>query len=103
MNYRHAFHAGNFADVVKHALFARLIAYLGRKDKPFRVMDTHGGRGVYDLTSDEARRTGEAAENHHLPERGIQVVRCNGQEDEEFQARDEIPEQRCKKSHGALP
>lgn len=62
MNYRHAFHAGNFADVVKHALFARLIAYLGRKDKPFRVMDTHGGRGVYDLSGDEARRTGEAAE-----------------------------------------
>lgn len=60
MNYRHAFHAGNFADVVKHALFCRLIAYLGQKEKPFRVMDTHAGRGCYDLTADEARRTGEA-------------------------------------------
>ena len=59
MNYRHAFHAGNFADVVKHALMARLIAYLGRKEKPFRVIDTHAGRGRYDLDADEARRTGE--------------------------------------------
>ncbi|MCB8836607.1 23S rRNA (adenine(2030)-N(6))-methyltransferase RlmJ [Aurantimonas sp. VKM B-3413] len=60
MNYRHAFHAGNFADVVKHVLLARLVAYLQRKDKPFRVFDTHGGRGLYDLGGDEARRTGEA-------------------------------------------
>ncbi len=59
MNYRHAFHAGNFADVVKHALLCRLIEYLKRKEKPFRVMDTHAGRGRYDLTADEARRTGE--------------------------------------------
>ncbi|WP_062116087.1 23S rRNA (adenine(2030)-N(6))-methyltransferase RlmJ [Aureimonas sp. AU40] len=62
MNYRHAFHAGNFADVVKHALFCRLIGYLQRKEKPFRVMDTHAGRGLYDLDADEARRTGEAVE-----------------------------------------
>lgn len=60
MNYRHAFHAGNFADVVKHALLTRLIAYLKRKDKPFRVFDTHAGRGRYDLNSNEASRTGEA-------------------------------------------
>lgn len=59
MNYRHAYHAGNFADVVKHALFASLIEYLKRKEKPFRVLDTHAGRGVYDLAANEAARTGE--------------------------------------------
>jgi 23S rRNA (adenine2030-N6)-methyltransferase len=59
LNYRHAFHAGNFADVHKHALLARLVEYLKRKEKPFRVFDTHAGRGRYDLLADEARRTGE--------------------------------------------
>ncbi|WP_336057276.1 23S rRNA (adenine(2030)-N(6))-methyltransferase RlmJ [Nitratireductor sp. CH_MIT9313-5] len=59
MNYRHAFHAGNFADVVKHAILTRIIAYLQRKDKAFRVVDTHAGLGIYDLSSDEAQRTGE--------------------------------------------
>ncbi|UIJ70274.1 23S rRNA (adenine(2030)-N(6))-methyltransferase RlmJ [Aurantimonas sp. HBX-1] len=60
MNYRHAYHAGNFADVVKHVLLTRLIEYLKRKDKPFRVFDTHAGRGLYDLAADEAQRTGES-------------------------------------------
>lgn len=59
MNYRHAFHAGNFADVMKHALLARIIAHLRRKPTPFRVIDTHAGIGVYDLNSPEAGRTGE--------------------------------------------
>ncbi|MBM3552534.1 MAG: 23S rRNA (adenine(2030)-N(6))-methyltransferase RlmJ [Alphaproteobacteria bacterium] len=59
MNYRHGFHAGNFADVFKHALLARLLVYLGRKETPFRVIDTHAGEGAYDLSSDEAKRTGE--------------------------------------------
>jgi 23S rRNA (adenine2030-N6)-methyltransferase len=59
VNYRHAYHAGNFADVVKHVLLTRLIEYLKRKDKPFRVFDTHGGRGLYDLAAPEAQRTGE--------------------------------------------
>jgi len=59
MNYRHAYHAGNFADVMKHALMARLIAYLSKKDKAFRVIDTHSGVGLYDLHGDEASRTGE--------------------------------------------
>ncbi|MBL1256177.1 23S rRNA (adenine(2030)-N(6))-methyltransferase RlmJ [Methylocystis sp. Sn-Cys] len=57
MNYRHGFHAGNFADVFKHALLARLLAYLLRKDAPFRVIDTHAGEGAYDLAADEAERT----------------------------------------------
>lgn len=59
MNYRHAFHAGNFADVMKHALLVRILAYLQRKETPLRVIDTHAGIGLYDLTSDEAGRTGE--------------------------------------------
>src|SRR3954452_20635014 len=59
MNYRHAFHAGNFADVMKHALLVRTLAYLQRKDAPMRVIDTHAGVGLYDLAGDEAGRTGE--------------------------------------------
>lgn len=59
MNYRHAFHAGNFADVFKHALLVRLLVYLKRKETPFRVIDTHAGEGAYDLAADEAERTGE--------------------------------------------
>jgi 23S rRNA (adenine2030-N6)-methyltransferase len=59
MNYRHIYHAGNFADVLKHAVLARLIDYLKLKDKPFRVIDTHAGIGVYDLSSEEAQKTGE--------------------------------------------
>lgn len=59
MNYRHAFHAGNFADVVKHIILTRILAYLMRKDAAFRVIDTHAGVGLYDLEGDEAGRTGE--------------------------------------------
>ncbi|RYB07685.1 23S rRNA (adenine(2030)-N(6))-methyltransferase RlmJ [Lichenibacterium ramalinae] len=59
MNYRHAFHAGNFADVVKHALLARILAYMIAKPAPLRFVDTHAGLGVYDLSGDEASRTGE--------------------------------------------
>jgi 23S rRNA (adenine2030-N6)-methyltransferase len=59
MNYRHAFHAGNFADVVKHALLARVVAYLRKKETAFRVIDTHAGTGLTDLSSDEARRGSE--------------------------------------------
>lgn len=59
MNYRHAFHAGNFADVLKHTVMALIIEYLKLKPTPFRVIDTHAGVGVYDLSSEEAARTGE--------------------------------------------
>lgn len=59
MNYRHAFHAGNFADVLKHATLALVIESLKRKDTPFRVIDTHAGIGLYDLTSPEAMRSPE--------------------------------------------
>src|ERR1700737_1047386 len=59
MNYRHAFHAGGFADVIKHIVLVRILTYLQDKQAPLRVIDTHAGAGVYDLTSDEARRGGE--------------------------------------------
>jgi 23S rRNA (adenine2030-N6)-methyltransferase len=59
MNYRHAFHAGNFADCAKHALLVSIVRALGRKPAPFRVLDTHAGAGAYDLDSEEARRGGE--------------------------------------------
>lgn len=59
MNYRHAYHAGNFADVLKHVVLTRILAYLALKDKAFRVIDTHAGIGLYDLGADEASRTGE--------------------------------------------
>jgi 23S rRNA (adenine2030-N6)-methyltransferase len=59
MNYRHAFHAGNFADVLKHAVLARILVYLTQKDAPLRFIDTHAGAGRYDLQSAEARRSPE--------------------------------------------
>ena len=59
MNYRHAFHAGNFADVIKHIVLTRILTYLHEKPTAFRVIDTHAGAGLYDLTGDEATRGGE--------------------------------------------
>jgi 23S rRNA (adenine2030-N6)-methyltransferase len=62
MNYRHAFHAGNFADVFKHALLAALIEALKRKAAPFCYLETHAGAGRYRLDSAETQKTGEAME-----------------------------------------
>ncbi len=59
MNYRHAFHAGNHADVLKHIVMARIINYLKQKDTPFRVFDAHAGTGMYALDGVEAQKTGE--------------------------------------------
>jgi 23S rRNA (adenine2030-N6)-methyltransferase len=59
MNYRHAFHAGNFADVLKHIVLVRILLYLQEKPAAFRVIDTHAGAGRYDLTGEEAERSGE--------------------------------------------
>ena len=59
MNYRHAFHAGNHADVLKHLVLSRLLALLGRKEAPFAYLDSHAGVGLYDLAGDQASRTGE--------------------------------------------
>ena len=61
MNYRHAYHAGNFADVLKHALLVWTVRYLQQKDGALCLIDTHGGAGLYDLTAAAAQKTGEAA------------------------------------------
>jgi 23S rRNA (adenine2030-N6)-methyltransferase len=60
MNYRHAFHAGNFADLLKHAVLTRLLRDMTARPSPLTVIDTHAGAGLYDLRSDPSRRTGEA-------------------------------------------
>lgn len=59
MNYHHAFHAGGFADVIKHIVLVRILTYLHEKPAPFRVIDSHAGSGLYDLTDEQARRGGE--------------------------------------------
>src|ERR1700742_613444 len=60
MNYRHAYHAGNFADCFKHALLIALLDSFARKPAPYFVLDTHAGAGRYDLEAEEARRSAEA-------------------------------------------
>jgi 23S rRNA (adenine2030-N6)-methyltransferase len=60
LNYRHAFHAGNFADLVKHASLLQLLSRLKRQGGTLRVIDTHAGRGLYDLQGPEAKKSGEA-------------------------------------------
>jgi 23S rRNA (adenine2030-N6)-methyltransferase len=61
LSYQHIYHAGNLADVHKHALLSSMLKYLTAKDKPFTYFETHAGRAVYDLDADEALKTGEAA------------------------------------------
>lgn len=60
MNYRHIYHAGNFADVFKHIMLMLVLEHLRMKEKPFFVLDSHAGIGLYDLQSTEAQKTGEA-------------------------------------------
>jgi 23S rRNA (adenine2030-N6)-methyltransferase len=67
MNYRHAFHAGNFADVVKHLALVSILLHQRKKESAFAVIDTHAGRGLYDLRGEAAERTGEA-------EKGIERI-----------------------------
>ncbi len=74
MNYRHAFHAGNFGDVFKHLVLTLLLKSLQKKDAPFCYLDTHAGPGRYDLQSDAAQKTGEYHDgiqrlwsNHEIP------------------------------------
>jgi 23S rRNA (adenine2030-N6)-methyltransferase len=61
LSYQHHYHAGNLADVHKHAALSWILEYMTRKDKPLSYIETHGGRGLYDLGADEAVKTGEAA------------------------------------------
>ena len=87
MNYRHAFHAGNHADVLKHIVLLALVDALKRKDTPFFVLDTHAGRGRYLLGGAESRKTSEADEGvfrlldaPHLPalvEAYLRTVQAN--------------------------
>ena len=65
MNYRHHFHAGNFADVMKHVLLLQLLTRLNAKDKPYRYVDTHGGAGKYDLSTSAAQKSGEFLNGIH--------------------------------------
>lgn len=86
MNYRHAFHAGNFADVFKHTLLIELLDALKAKPAPFCYVDTHAGRGRYDLRGDEAQRTLEHVDGvqrvldarnlQHALQRYVDVVRA---------------------------
>ena len=61
-SYRHAFHAGNHADVLKHTIFVHILDYYNRKDTPYWVIDTHAGAGIYDLRSEWAIKNGEFAD-----------------------------------------
>jgi len=71
MNYRHHFHAGNFADVMKHVLLLQLLTRLNAKDKPYRYIDTHAGAGKYDLSLSPAQKSGEfLTGNHRLVQLG---------------------------------
>jgi 23S rRNA (adenine2030-N6)-methyltransferase len=68
MNYRHGYHAGNFADVVKHLAEMAILMHLAKKEASFAVIDSHAGRGSYDLSSQESLKTGEAASGVQLLE-----------------------------------
>ena len=59
LSYRHAFHAGNHADILKHFILFLTLEYFNRKDKPYWYVDTHSGAGLYDLTGGEAQKVGE--------------------------------------------
>ena len=61
LSYQHIYHAGNLADIHKHAILCSMLSYLGQKDKAFCYIETHGGRALYDLKSKEALKTGEAS------------------------------------------
>lgn len=76
MNYRHHFHAGNFADVMKHVLLIELINKLNAKDKPYRYIDTHAGEGLYDLSLAPSQKSGEYLEGiHRLMQLSSSVIR----------------------------
>ena len=81
MNYRHAFHAGNFADVVKHAVLVRILVHLRAKPAAFRVIDTHAGAGLYDLAGPEAAPQPRMARRHRAARRRLRSasrrVRCS--------------------------
>ena len=66
LSYQHGYHAGNFADVVKHVTLTRLLNYMTNKEKPLFYLETHAGRGLYDLQDKQALKTGEARQGIEL-------------------------------------
>ena len=61
LSYIHAYHAGNHADILKHLTLSLILEHLCKKEKPFTVIDTHAGSGIYDLHDERAQKTGEAS------------------------------------------
>ena len=85
LSYRHGFHAGNSADVLKHLILCAVISYIRKKDKPFTIIDTHAGGGIYRLNDAMAEKTGEAEDGivrvEIVPsdeETGLWYVCCDG-------------------------
>lgn len=83
LSYRHAFHAGNHADMLKHFILFLTLNYFNRKDKPYWYIDTHSGAGLYHLQSNEAQKVGEYRQGierlrqaQHLPEELTQFLSC---------------------------
>lgn len=66
LSYQHGYHAGNFADVIKHLALTRLLAYMTAKDKPLLYLETHAGKGMYDLWDKQAQKTAEAKKGINL-------------------------------------
>jgi 23S rRNA (adenine2030-N6)-methyltransferase len=99
LSYQHIYHAGNLADVQKHALLCQMLAYLTVKDKPLSYFETHSGRGLYGLDAVEAVKTGEAAA-------GIDAVEARGWFDAEhpyMQALNAVREQHGARSYPGSP
>jgi 23S rRNA (adenine2030-N6)-methyltransferase len=94
LSYQHQYHAGNLADVHKHALLAVMLDYLTAKDKPLTYIETHAGRGLYDLGSEAARKTGEA-------EAGVLAVEGRFAADHPYRQR--LAEVRAMQGDGAYP
>lgn len=86
LSYQHLFHAGNLADVHKHALLAWMLDYMTAKDKPLTYIETHAGRGLYDLGADEAIKTGEAAAGIQITEHWFPQTHPYGQRLNEVRA-----------------
>ena len=94
LSYQHIYHAANLADVHKHALLAWTLDYLTAKDKPLSYIETHAGRGLYDLGSEPALRTGEAAAG---------VLAVEGRFPDDHPYRQRLAEVRAMHGAGAYP
>ena len=85
LSYRHAFHAGNHADMIKHFILFLTLDYFNQKDKPYWYIDTHSGAGLYDLSGSEAQKVGEYKQGirllrdaeHLPPELSAFIARLN--------------------------